>query len=408
EGGGSCGATDRQEKISDLEHHEDHRMMSGCGGRIIDIAIASDHSMFLKFGTINNVRNHLEGILNNVQTNYDNEFAQPITFNAVTFFISACAFCDPWTSSTNSSSLLSSFRSWGNDGGFGTGFDIGQLWSNRNFDGTTIGLAYVGTVCGSSRYNICQDFSTNAARLRVLSAHEIGHNLSAQHTPGGIMNATVNTSNTWNQISINQISSTTATASCLANGGMGNCAGVPYLGSVTYGDICPNVTTYFNFNNTPCLDRLRIISVSRPGILAWVSGKSIVVSHTLLDIFGGTVTFEGLNPCGTPGIGGTITFTSFNCGAPPWWPLTKPDPNGSVSSSRFQIGQNMDLLTLTDQEARGEDKFIRIADISGRIIFQTRNPDDLIDLELGEMPKGVLFIQVLAGEESESFKIINP
>lgn len=112
------------------------------------------------------------------------------------------------TNSTDSQVLLNSFRNWGNAGGFSTEFDVASLWSNRDFNGSTIGLAWVGGTCSSFRYNILQDFSTNAALLRVLQAHELGHNFNSGHDASGspnIMAPAVNSTDTWSGTSVSVI-----------------------------------------------------------------------------------------------------------------------------------------------------------------------------------------------------------
>jgi PKD repeat protein len=177
----------------------------------IDISLAADFAMVTALGGVTQVQNFMAGVLNNVQTNYDNEFNQQYTFVIRSTFISNCASCDPWNATTDSGILLPGFRSWGNNNGFGnTAHDVASLWTNRDFDGSTIGLAYLNSACGGSRYNILQNFSANAAFLRVLQAHELGHNFNAQHDASGsgtIMAPSVNTSNTWSSASQSSINS---------------------------------------------------------------------------------------------------------------------------------------------------------------------------------------------------------
>ncbi len=153
----------------------------------VELAIASDYLMFLDYNSsIPDVENHNIGVLNNVQGNYDDEFADELNFVIVTQFVSNCNTCDPWTNSTAAGTLLSSFRSWGNGGGFGgVTYDLAQLWTDRDLDGGTVGIAYLFAVCTNNRYQVDQDYTTTAWALRVLVAHETGHNFNASHDGAG-------------------------------------------------------------------------------------------------------------------------------------------------------------------------------------------------------------------------------
>ncbi len=224
----TCGADEFIKKSkNDYGQHDDHDHSPAGDAKMVDLclevelAIASDWLMYLDYNENEmDVEDHNITVMNNVATNWDDEFDDEIVFVIVTQFISTCNTCDPWTSSTNASTLLSSFRSWGNGGGFGVTFDLGQLWTDRDLNGGTIGIAYVGAVCGSFRYHVLQDFSTNQQLLRVLTSHEIGHNFDALHDASGsgfIMAPSVNTSNTWSTSSQNSINSYIANeANCLA------------------------------------------------------------------------------------------------------------------------------------------------------------------------------------------------
>ncbi|MCB0583311.1 MAG: PKD domain-containing protein, partial [Phaeodactylibacter sp.] len=185
---------------------EAHELPAPEAGRVIlacyqvDIALAADFMMVQRFGSVTGVENFMLGVLNNVQTNFDNEFVHELFFSVATIFVSACSNCDPWTSSRSAGLLLDDFAIWGNSGGFGTNFDVASLWTDRDFFGDAIGVAWVGSVCTSNRYNILQNFSTNSALLRVLQAHELGHNFGTGHdAPGSsfIMAPSVNFTNTW-------------------------------------------------------------------------------------------------------------------------------------------------------------------------------------------------------------------
>ncbi len=202
--GKTCGVTEMEEH----KPHIDPEDMPEVGNCLrLQLAIANDWAMRQKYGSNAAVINHNVGVMNNVQNNYDNEFADEIDFFIVQHYISSCSTCDPWTSSTNPNTLLNSFTNWG-PGGFSAVHDLGQLWTNRDLDGSVIGIAWLNAVCTNIRYHVLQDFTTNAQLLRVLAAHEIGHNFSATHDAQGsntIMAPSVSNTNTWSNQSINQI-----------------------------------------------------------------------------------------------------------------------------------------------------------------------------------------------------------
>ena len=64
--------------------------------------------------------------------------------------------------------------------------DLKHLFTGKDMDGTTIGIAYVGVVCAYPdwSYGVTQQYYTYTP---YVFAHEIGHNFSAQHTWSGLM-----------------------------------------------------------------------------------------------------------------------------------------------------------------------------------------------------------------------------
>ncbi len=190
----------------------------------VELAIASDGLMFQKYGSVTAVENHNITVMNNVAGNWDDEFADEIQFIIVEQYVSTSPSADPWTSSTNPNALLNSFTAWGPTG-FSQTHDLGQLWTDRDFDGSTIGIAWVGVVCTSNRYHCLQDFSSNAEFLRVLTSHEIGHNFDALHDASGspyIMAPAVSTSTQWSSASVTDINAHIA-AKAAPNGCLAAC-----------------------------------------------------------------------------------------------------------------------------------------------------------------------------------------
>ena len=208
-----CGAEEEQEKADKwIESYEtsgdDDASKSLLACYQIEIAIASDNSMFNKYGSVTAVENHNIAVLNDVQGDYTGNFNHDIEFTIVTQFVVVGA--DPWSASLDPGTLLGSFRTWGNAGNFGVPFDIAELWTNRNFSGNVIGIAYINGVCNTNKYHCLQDYTASANSLRSLTSHEIGHNFNCPHDPQNtnfIMSPVNVGSMTWSANSINVISS---------------------------------------------------------------------------------------------------------------------------------------------------------------------------------------------------------
>ena len=185
---------------------------SGC--REVEVAIAADFSMYEHYGSAEAVFNHVEGVLNNISGNFDDEFEEQIQFRLTELVISACQDCDPWFTGQEAVTILQSFGDWGQTGGFVNTFDIGQFWSRRNYQsqgsGGIIGLAQVGAACTGNAFQILEDFIASAGLLRVMTAHEFGHSFGCVHNynsgeyacyasarPDFIMDPGVSLSTTW-------------------------------------------------------------------------------------------------------------------------------------------------------------------------------------------------------------------
>jgi hypothetical protein len=103
--------------------------------------------------------------------------------------------------STNPDALLVAFRNF-ILGGTVPVSGVAHLLSGKDFDGNTVGLAYLGTVCNSNGYGTGIDQVTfSQAFGGATLAHEIGHNFDADHDSQGnacpasgfIMAAIINT-----------------------------------------------------------------------------------------------------------------------------------------------------------------------------------------------------------------------
>lgn len=154
--------------------------------RTLEVALECDGQYHQAFG-MNGAINRMEGIMNSVDgVIYRNELNLGI--NVVFAGCWTSIPNDPYTS-LNASTTLNQMANWWNANGdnFAPTRDVTHQFSGKNFTGSTIGIAFVGVICNNrpASVGISQDVSGSASRRR-LTAHEIGHNLSANHDGGGV------------------------------------------------------------------------------------------------------------------------------------------------------------------------------------------------------------------------------
>ncbi len=85
---------------------------------------------------------------------------------------------------TTSGFILSQFRNHWEANMSHIQRDLAHMWTGKQMDGVSIGIAYTGTACSSPSfaYGVSQNIGSFAYGRFVLTAHEIGHNLGAQHS----------------------------------------------------------------------------------------------------------------------------------------------------------------------------------------------------------------------------------
>lgn len=228
-----CGVTEEMERAAMLEkEHEDDEphMTDQLAVYELELAIASDQLMLAAYGSSGAVEAHNIAIINMVEGDYTGSFDHDLCFDIVTQFV-ATAFPGPWSASNDAGTLLNSFTTWGNGGNFGVTFDIGELWTDRDFTGGTVGIAWLNGVCNSNKYHCLQDFTGDEDLLRCMTSHEIGHNFSAGHDVCSsgtfIMCPFVSNATAWSSNSQNSISSYMQTR--INNGCLQLCSNEPPL-----------------------------------------------------------------------------------------------------------------------------------------------------------------------------------
>jgi hypothetical protein len=146
--------------------------------RTLQVATEADGQYYQSYGNPG-LFNRIQGILNDVDGIYEDDINLSISITYQQAWSSVGG--DPYTS-LDAVTTLNQFRSWWNANRGGTTRDTAHMFSGKDFNGGTIGIAWVGVICNAASlsYGISQDLSSSAQRAE-LTAHEIGHNLSAQH-----------------------------------------------------------------------------------------------------------------------------------------------------------------------------------------------------------------------------------
>jgi hypothetical protein len=183
-----------------------------------EVATDADFEFTQTFGGNANTTNaDILNIMTQVDGIYDAQMGIKIR---VVFQRAFTANTDPYTL-TAASPALTQFRT-SYDGSFAPGSpparDLTHLFTGKEMDGSTIGIAFIASVCDAPTfaYGLSQSKFTNNGTQRVgLTAHEMGHNFSANHPdelipePSGcdpsIMNSFIQTTTDFCQFSRDEI-----------------------------------------------------------------------------------------------------------------------------------------------------------------------------------------------------------
>lgn len=163
--------------------------------KMVEVAIASDHTMFGRYVTAAKVQQHNIAVMNTMVGLFSNAQigAQYLEFKINGQYVSTAEANNSYSpayTGADATLLLPRFMNWGEAGNFGFTYDMGVVWTTKDITdsggGTgVIGLAYLEAVCSSYKYQILEDaLGLDGAQLGALAAHETGHNFDAEHDAG--------------------------------------------------------------------------------------------------------------------------------------------------------------------------------------------------------------------------------
>ncbi len=170
-----------------------HGGLAGDDLYLVRIGCDADFEFFLKnMSSVAQTVNDIENIINNVDLIYARDTQITYEISAIVVRTSSGA---PYTASSIDDVLCQFRTTWNSAPESSIPRNIAQHFSGKNF-GSTIGLAWVGTICNTSGndcgsngnlgYSVVESRYTTSLNFRLsLSAHELGHNWAAQHCSGG-------------------------------------------------------------------------------------------------------------------------------------------------------------------------------------------------------------------------------
>jgi hypothetical protein len=84
-------------------------------------------------------------------------------------------------SRNSASGLLDELRRWRRDTPEQLPLGLTHLMTGRNLNGDTVGIAYLGSVCGGGSASSLSEGARSTTSSALIAAHEIGHNFNAPH-----------------------------------------------------------------------------------------------------------------------------------------------------------------------------------------------------------------------------------
>jgi hypothetical protein len=181
-GSGTCACATLDESVyvrRDVARHPtpSEVALEAEGDLIVEIAIEADFEYYEIEGedtvaSITDVMNVVEGI-------YEADLGITFEITSLTYWEEDI---DPYTS-TDALTLLNELQGTWNSSHGDIQRDVVHLFTGKELDGSTVGIAFVGEVCDTSgAYGLSQELGSMTL-MPTLVAHELGHNFGAFHDP---------------------------------------------------------------------------------------------------------------------------------------------------------------------------------------------------------------------------------
>lgn len=152
--------------------------------RICQIACEADVQYYQANGSnLTTTQNDITGVINAMDAIYQTDCQ--LTFTITQILVNTSTATNPYSSSV-AGTLLGQFQSNWISNHANITRDVAHLFTGRNMgqaSGGAIGIAYLSGICSTNTgYGVSQSrWTTNFTRRVAVTAHEVGHNFSAQH-----------------------------------------------------------------------------------------------------------------------------------------------------------------------------------------------------------------------------------
>jgi Secretion system C-terminal sorting domain/Metallo-peptidase family M12 len=231
----SCGLTTQNNAIT----YNTHKTITSAGCKTLELAMAIDYNFYTNYPSVNAAINRTLEALNLTQANYrmTNGLSDDIIFKVTEHYIVTCENCNYWPTTLDINNNYNNFSANASKL-FLHPYDIKLLWQNTGGPGSAVGLGSL-VMCGTSGIAVVENYYYNLDATRNILSHELGHNLGCVHN-SGIMNASLNGSNSWSPESITSINNSIATLSCLSSCAATTCDNKKVIDAVVSVDASQN------------------------------------------------------------------------------------------------------------------------------------------------------------------------
>lgn len=178
-----CGVTDAQFAQASELPPGNGGGIAGTVYKVMDIGVDADYPFHQQLGSsVAATVAQIELVMDQTALIYERDCT--MTFELTTIVIRTSSGVDPYTTS-NPGALLDQFGNYWNANHGDIQRDVAHLFTGRNM-GQTLGIAWLSVTCNlGSAYSVVRTTGVIGIPGRAaLSAHELGHNLSAQHCSG--------------------------------------------------------------------------------------------------------------------------------------------------------------------------------------------------------------------------------